>query len=84
MFSKGAYWVPCDCILVWHDFMFACAYYPYYDNEFCNMVQQEAISVVKRLKNRACLYGWSGNNENYAMFHNYCKNNKKRSYAFLW
>lgn len=50
-------------ILVWQDFMFACALYPG-DKAFTENVKQEAIYNVKRLRNHPCLALWCGNNEN--------------------
>lgn len=50
-------------ILVWQDFMFACAAYPVY-REFLDEVEAEAIYQVTRLRNHPCLMLWCGNNEN--------------------
>ncbi len=50
-------------ILVWQDFMFACAMYPG-DKEFLDNVKQEAVDNVKRLRNHASIALWCGNNEN--------------------
>jgi beta-mannosidase len=49
-------------ILVWQDFMFACAMYPG-DSAFLANVKEEAAGVVKRLRNHPCLALWCGNNE---------------------
>ncbi len=49
-------------LLVWQDFMFACAIYPG-GAEFLASVKAEAEHQVKRLANRACLALWCGNNE---------------------
>jgi beta-mannosidase len=49
-------------ILVWQDFMFACAMYPG-ENEFFENVKQEAIDNVRRLRHHTCLALWCGNNE---------------------
>lgn len=49
-------------ILVWQDFMFACAMYPG-DDRFLEGVRQEAIDNVKRLRHHPCLVLWCGNNE---------------------
>jgi beta-mannosidase len=49
-------------LLVWHDFMFACALYPS-DQTFVKSVKAEAIYQVKRIHHRACLALWCGNNE---------------------
>ncbi|MBN1877481.1 MAG: glycoside hydrolase family 2 protein, partial [Anaerolineae bacterium] len=50
-------------ILVWQDFMFACAAYPLDETEFLENVRVEAQDVVCRLRHRACLALWCGNNE---------------------
>jgi len=49
-------------ILVWQDFMFACAMYPGND-KFLNSVTQEADYQVKRLRNHPSIALWCGNNE---------------------
>ena len=49
-------------LLVWQDFMFACAMYPG-DTEFLENVKQEAIDNVKRLRNHTSIALWCGNNE---------------------
>ncbi len=49
-------------ILVWQDFMFACAMFP--GNEaFLENVRQEAVDNVKRLRNHPSIALWCGNNE---------------------
>lgn len=49
-------------IMVWQDFMFACAMYP--DNPaFLENVRNEAIDNIKRLRNHPCIALWCGNNE---------------------
>ncbi len=50
-------------IMIWQDFMFACASYPEYD-EFIDNVKNEAIQVVKRLRSHPSIVLWCGNNEN--------------------
>ena len=49
-------------ILVWQDFMFSCALYPRND-AYLDSVRCEAEQVVTRLRDRACLALWCGNNE---------------------
>lgn len=49
-------------LLVWQDFMFACTLYPG-DPEFIASSRDEAEYQVKRLRHRACLALWCGNNE---------------------
>ena len=49
-------------ILVWQDFIFACNKYPA-DEAFFENVRVEAIENVRRLRHRASLALWCGNNE---------------------
>ena len=49
-------------ILVWQDFVFACNKYPD-DEAFFQNVKVEAIENVRRLRHRASLALWCGNNE---------------------
>ena len=49
-------------ILVWQDFMFACAQYPG-TKHFLSLIEQEAEYQIKRLSHHACLALWCGNNE---------------------
>jgi beta-mannosidase len=49
-------------LLVWQDFPFACAIYPF-DGEFIANVKEEAIQNIKRLRNHPSLAIWVGNNE---------------------
>jgi len=50
-------------LMVWEEFMFACALYPS-DKEFLGTVKEEVIYQVKRLMHHASIVIWSGNNEN--------------------
>ncbi len=50
-------------LMIWQDFMFACSLYPATD-EFLDLVKQEAVYQVKRLRDYACIVIWCGNNEN--------------------
>jgi beta-mannosidase len=49
-------------LLVWQDFIFACGIYPE-DDDFAANVRAEAIENVRRLRHRASLALWCGNNE---------------------
>ncbi|MDP3435661.1 MAG: glycoside hydrolase family 2 protein [Bacteroidales bacterium] len=57
-------------ILVWQDFMFACAMYPPDDN-FAQSVKREAQYQIKRLRNYPALAMWCGNNESNEGWHNW-------------
>ena len=49
-------------LLVWQDFPFACALYPY-NADFIENVKREAIQNIKRLRKHPSLALWCGNNE---------------------
>ncbi|AWB45455.1 glycoside hydrolase family 2 [Paenibacillus sp. CAA11] len=49
-------------LIVWQDFMFACAVYELTD-EFAENIRQEAIDNMLRLRHHASLGLWCGNNE---------------------
>ncbi|SFS71613.1 beta-mannosidase [Paenibacillus sp. BC26] len=51
-------------IMVWQDFVFACADYPVTDATFMSNVKQEAIHNVRRLAHHPSLVMYCGNNEN--------------------
>ncbi|MGJ8593701.1 MAG: beta-mannosidase [Aquaticitalea sp.] len=65
IYENDIFYDLCDQkgILVWQDFMFACAMYPG-DKAFLDTVKQEAIDNVKRLRNHTSIALWCGNNEN--------------------
>lgn len=64
IYENDEFYELCDemGIMIWQDFMFACAMYPdgeaYYEN-----VKQEAIDNVVRLRNHPSIALWCGNNE---------------------
>jgi len=49
-------------ILVWQDFMLACARYPQTE-EFQKALEEEAKKVIKRIRNHPSLVLWAGDNE---------------------
>lgn len=57
-------------LLVWQDFMFACAMYPY-NSLFVENVKQEAVEQVKRLRRHSNIALWCGNNEVDEAWHNW-------------
>lgn len=50
-------------ILVWQDFIFSCSVYPLDDPVFVENIQQEVLDNVSRIRHRASLALWCGNNE---------------------
>ena len=65
VYGDDAFYDECDKngILVWQDFMFACAMYPG-DKDFMQNVKKEVIDNVNRLQNHPSIALWCGNNEN--------------------
>jgi beta-mannosidase len=64
VYEDDAFFDICDRdgIMVWQDFSMACAIYPQ-TPEFLEVMRQEAISVVRKLRNHPSLALWSGDNE---------------------
>ncbi|MFN8497125.1 MAG: glycoside hydrolase family 2 protein [Anaerolineae bacterium] len=50
-------------ILVWQDFIFSCSIYPLDNLDFVENVHAEAVENIRRLRHRASLALWCGNNE---------------------
>lgn len=65
VYASEAFLNACDQagIMVWHDFMFACGYYPDHDAAYMANVEDEVVRALRRLRNHASVIGWSGNNE---------------------
>jgi beta-mannosidase len=72
VYADDEFYNTCDAngILVWQDFMFACAMYPG-DEKFVENVKQEVIDNVNRLQNHPSIALWCGNNENDEGWHNW-------------
>ena len=72
VYEDDAFYEACDemGILVWQDFMFACAPYPE-TREFLGLVRREAESVVRRLRNHPSIALWCGNDENDWGYHSW-------------
>lgn len=66
IYEDSAFYRACDemGILVWQDFMYACAQYPDELDWFQKLARQEAEAVIKELRNYPSLAIWCGNNEN--------------------
>lgn len=67
-------------IMVWQDFMFACALYPTRE-EFLENVRSEVNHQVKRIASHPSIVLWAGNNENEAAITgNWYRSNGKQIY----
>lgn len=66
IWEHDGFYAECDRLglLVWQDFMFACAMYPEDDPTFVAEVESEATYQVQRLRSHPSLALWCGNNEN--------------------
>ncbi|MBW8334284.1 MAG: glycoside hydrolase family 2 protein [Prolixibacteraceae bacterium] len=64
IYENDLFYDLCDenGLLVWQDFMFACAMFPG-DEAFLENVKQEATDNIKRLRNHPSIAMWCGNNE---------------------
>jgi beta-mannosidase len=64
IYEKDLFYDLCDekGLLVWQDFMFACALYPG-EEAFLQSVEREAAFQIQRLAHHASLALWCGNNE---------------------
>ena len=65
VYEDDIFYEICDelGLLVWQDFMFACAPYPEYD-EFFKNVEEEINYNIYRLQHHPSIAIWCGNNEN--------------------
>lgn len=64
IYENDLFYKLCDelGLLVWQDFIFACALYPG-DHSFLNNFSKEAAYQIQRLRNHPSLALWCGNNE---------------------
>lgn len=65
LYEKDEFYEICDArgVLVWQEFIFACAKYPATDEAFLADVKREAAHQVRRLAHHPSLAVWCGNNE---------------------
>jgi beta-mannosidase len=65
IYEEERFYDLCDRygILVWQEFIFSCSIYPLDIPAFLETVQVEVVENVRRLRHRACLALWCGNNE---------------------
>jgi beta-mannosidase len=71
-YETNLFYSLCDKygIMIWQDFMFACAMYPG-DDEFLKNVQEEVTYNVKRLRPHPSVVHWCGNNEIWEAYNNW-------------
>ncbi|KAK4456497.1 glycoside hydrolase [Cladorrhinum samala] len=72
IYEHPAFYEACDelGILVWQDFMFACASYPTYP-EFLSSIEKESTQALRRLRHHPSIILWCGNNEDYQIQERY-------------
>lgn len=72
IYQTDDFYQTCDekGLLIWQDFMYACAMYPG-DKAFMENAQAEAIEQVQRLRNHPSIALWCGNNEINEAWHNW-------------
>lgn len=77
IYEEDKFYELCDenGIMVWQDFMFACAMYPS-DTSYMKSVEREALYQIKRLRNHPSIALWCGNNENKEGWHRWGWQNK--------
>ncbi|KAK7931011.1 carbohydrate-binding module family 35 protein [Apiospora marii] len=73
VYEPDAFYAAADAlgVLVWQDFMFACASYPAADPAYLASVEREARQNVRRLRYHPSLVVWAGNNEDYQLVERY-------------
>ncbi|MDE4541120.1 glycoside hydrolase family 2 protein [Thermoanaerobacterium sp. R66] len=76
IYEDEAFYDACDKmgIMVWQDFMYACAQYPDQFDWFQQMAAEEAEDVLLRLRNHPSIVLWCGNNENNTGFYSWWGN----------
>ncbi|SHE41775.1 beta-mannosidase [Caldanaerobius fijiensis DSM 17918] len=76
IYEDPAFYDACDemGIMVWQDFMYACAQYPDQFEWFQELAIEESEAVLLALRNHPSIVLWCGNNENnwgfYSWWHN--------------
>ena len=72
IYEANVFYDACDelGVMVWQDFMFACASYPTYP-EFLASVEVEARQAIGRLRSHPSVIVWCGNNEDYQLIERY-------------
>ncbi len=65
LYEEDRFYDLCDQygLLIWQDFIFACSIYPLDETPFLETLEHEVRDNVRRLRHRASLALWCGNNE---------------------
>lgn len=65
LYEEERFYDLCDRygILVWQEFIFSCSVYPLEDPAFIENLHVEAVQNMRRIRHRASLCLWCGNNE---------------------
>lgn len=86
-YEKDSFYTACDQygIMVWQDFMYACAMYPGHV-DFLNNAAVEAKEQVSRLSSHPSIALWCGNNESNEAWHNWGwqKDMSKKTSERIW
>jgi beta-mannosidase len=72
IYEEDLFYQLCDekGVLVWQDFMYACAMYPG-NGRFLKNAAAEAFEQIERLRSHPSIALWCGNNENDEAWHNW-------------
>lgn len=72
IYEDDLFYQLCDArgVLVWQDFMYACALYPG-NGKFLKTSAAEALEQIERLRQHPCIALWCGNNENNEAWNNW-------------
>lgn len=72
IYEDDLFYQLCDArgIMVWQDFMYACAMYPS-NGRFLKTAAKEALEQLERLRQHPCIALWCGNNENNEAWHHW-------------
>lgn len=65
VYESKKFYELCDesGIMIWQDFMYACALYPDDDEKFFSNCAEETEKIIKQLRNHPSIVVWCGNNE---------------------
>ncbi len=78
LFEQDIFYEECDRlgIMVWQDFLFACAQYPVHES-YKKTIKKEVNDQLKRLRNYCSIVIYAGNNEDYTVAESLQKDSSK-------